>query len=195
MNKVKATRKPVERVIYDNYNLDEMWNDAKESLIEHLERENPTDSEIWEEIYLLDSFNWDEEKARMEETFSSDKTFIAVGTCGLWTGQFPGGFIFSTLGELMDHLVDCEYFRFWDVNGHFHLKASHHDGTHFLEVKELTPRGVQYHDNWHYNWSDKRSMQEVYERLFADSHYSRLINFAHNHYGCPLRQFEKGDVK
>ena len=181
--------KAKERIIYDNTQLD--TDSAREEFIERT-GEEPTEEQIWDEYYRLLEFDWDNAKMELKKVFDNG-TFLAVGTCGMWYGNFAGGFLFSSFDELMNKLTDCEYFKIWDENGHFFIEATHHDGTHSLEIKKVTKRGKEYFDNWEYNWDDKRSEREVHRKMFTDSHYANLINFAHNVYGCPKRQMEKED--
>lgn len=178
-----------ERVIYDNYNLDEMWDDAKESILENTGDANPSDQEIWDEISWYDGNYWDEAKEEMKRVFDNGK-FLAVGTCGLWNGNFAGGFIFDSFDELMEHFRDCEYFKFWDENGHFYMKGTHHDGTHIVEIKRITKKGEDYYWNWDMYCipNDNRSKQEVHKKMFKDSHYTNLINYANKVWGCPRRE-------
>ena len=185
----KQQRKPVERVIYDNYNLDEMYDDCKQYLIDEGIYDDPCDDAVWQEIWATDSFYWEEEESRLKEVFDNGD-FIAVGTCGRWDGNFAGGFIFDSFNELMKRFRDCDYLRFWDENGHFFVRGSHHDGTHSIEIKEITEKGKRYYDNWNYNFNNERTEREVHKRMFNDSHYTRLINFAHRFYGCPKRAME-----
>ena len=178
--------KPKERIIYDNYDLD--YDGAKEYLHEQ-GNEDPTESEIWAEANFQDEINWYEIKAELENVFN-DGNFLAVGTCGRWNGNFAGGFIFETFQELMNHFSDCDYIKFWDENGHFYLKGTHHDGTHHVEIKEITKKGKDYYDNWDFGpITDKRTEMEIHKKMFSDSHYTKLINYAHKYYGCKRREF------
>ena len=179
-------RKPKERVIYDNYDTFSMYDEAKEHLTNVCDEE-PSDDDIWKYVSVIDADNWENEKENMKQIFD-EGNFIAVGTCGSWLGNQPGGFVFNSFDELMNKLVDCEYFKFWDEDGHFYVNATHHDGTHSLEIRELTEKGMKYHDNWYFAWNDKRNKKDVYERLFKDSHYSKLINYAQKMWGCPKRE-------
>lgn len=187
--KVKA--KPKERVIYDNFNTQFEEEQAREWLKEN-GNENPTDEEIYDEIYFQMETLWEEFEAEAEKVFKGK--FIAVGICGLWNGDFEGGFIFENFNELMKRFKDCEYLKVWDENGHLYMKGTHHDGTHRIEIKKLTPNGERYLDNWNFKLFDifdKRTMREVHKKMFNDSHYTHLVNYAHEIYGCPRREVIK----
>ena len=91
----------------------------------------------------------------------------------------------------MSHFKDCEYFKIWDENGHLYMNGTHHDGTHSIEIKKVTQNGEKYYDNWNFKPFDKRTLQTVHRKMFEDSHYTHLIHYAHNIYGCPKREGDK----
>ena len=181
--------KAKERVIYNNYDLDDYEADAKE-MLEANGIEDPCERQIWDEIYEMDAEYWEDEKGNLREIFDNGK-FLAVGTCGRWNGNFAGGFIFDSFAGLMSHFSDCDYIKLRDENGHFYIQGSHHDGTHSVEIKRITQKGNDYYENWNFNWGDKRTEREVHTKMFSDSHYTNLINFAHDVYGCPRREAER----
>ena len=182
-------RVPVTRTIYNNYDLSDMWDYAKENLEEN-GIEEPTDNQIWEEIYELDSLNWEDEEERLKECFdNSGKHFILVGSVGRWNGVYTGGFLFRTLQEMLSKATeDCDYIHFYDENGHLFLHCSHHDGSCQYEIKEVTDEGYEYLERWEEDWNDKRTEQYVHTQIMK--RYSRLPNFAHRFYGCKLRDYE-----
>lgn len=159
--------------LYDNYNLDYLQTEAMEILSGH-GIDDPTDTELWDVIYHLDSL---ERKAAYDELRNVfNGKFLAVGTCGRWNGTFAGGFIFETFDELMARFSNCDYIKLWMENGHFYVKGSHHDGIDEVEVKRITGKGEIYYANWDYGpVTDKRTEREVHAKMFADSHYTHLI--------------------
>ena len=181
-------KKPKERIIFDNYDICATFDAAKENLIEQ-GNEDPSDDEVWEEVYSQENDAWECEKDVLKSIFDNGM-FLAVGICGRWNGSFAGGFTFDSWDSLARQLFkDCDYFKFWDENGHFYIQCAHHDGTHSVEIRQLTRKGIEYYDNWNYGpWSDKRFERQIHEKLFEDSHYSHLIHFAHRMYGCPIRE-------
>lgn len=163
--------KAKERVIYDNYALWENYPDncIKEKLVEDGEYDNAeeiSDDAIWKERNMLDESDWYQAKYELDEYFKDCKKLIAFGTCGLWHGNYAGGFLFDTFDELIKKIgKDCDYFKFHDENGHLYMQCSHHDGTHSIEIKELTDRGYDYYNNWELNWSDKRTEEYVHTQI------------------------------
>lgn len=160
-------------VFYDNYNLENLEEEARDELTER-GNSDPSDSEVWDEIYLLDEWNRDDARADLRSIFNGK--YLAVGTCGRWYGIYPGGFIFETFEELMSRFGCCDFIKIWLENGRLYVKGSHHDGTDEVEVKEITERGERYYDNWSYGSND-RTEREVHWKMFKDSHYTHLIKW------------------
>ena len=178
-----------QRIIFDNYNTDEYEEDCREWLIEN-GNTDPSDEDIMGEIqFRLDTL-WDDVKHEMDNAFRG-KRFLAVGICERWDGKHSGGFIFSNFDELINHFSDCGYFKIWDENGKLFLEASHHDGTDCIEIKRITSTGEQYYNNWRNAVSDHRTEREIHSRMISDSHYTNLVNFVHDAYGCPMREYLK----
>ena len=61
-------RKPIKRTIYNNYDLWDQYHADAEAYLKE-EKENPSEDEIWDEIYELDRQNWEEAKDQMVEFF------------------------------------------------------------------------------------------------------------------------------
>ena len=59
------------------------------------------------------------------------------------------------------------------------IKASHHDGTNYAELKELTCKGSNYAADHRYD-----SDREVHEKLWNSNFYTRLPHYAHKVWGC-----------
>ena len=189
-------KKPKERLIYDNYDLWDMYSeDAKNWLIEEKEMkpEDISDDAIWNEIYDQDEMAWEITRNEMEDFFDKSKAmWLAVGSVGRWNGNFAGGFIFSTFDELISRAgMDCDYFKFTDVNGRLYMQCSHHDGTNEVEVKQITEAGKRLYENWNYSASARYAYpeKELHKKIF--NRYSTLPNFVHKMFGCPLRECEE----
>lgn len=182
-------RTPEERVIYNNYNL---WKEHHEAAEENLNlngNDIPTENQIWDEIYELDSDRWENVKEELTKYFSKG-AWIIQGTVERWSGRKAGGKIFYDFNTLFNTVTkDCDYVKIWDENGHLYLKCSHHDGTNMFEIKRVTNSGLRYLKNWENNWNDKRSEKEVHTQIM--NHYSLLPNFMAEVYGCPKFQWAK----
>lgn len=180
-----------ERPIYNNYDLSENYPDKEliEQLIENgEERENITEEMLWNERYFYDEIAWEEQKAQLKEFFSKGK-WIAFGTVGRWNGLYNAGTIFDDFEKFFYRATeDCNYWKFYDENGHLYLTCSHHDGTCHYEIKELTDKGIQYLENWEDNWNDKRTDKYVHTQII--NKYSRLPRFAEKVYGCKRTEYQ-----
>lgn len=180
-----------ERVIYDNY---ETWKTyPDEDMIENLVcrgylQDEITDEDIWEERNSCDGKDWIKAKRQLKEFFSKGK-WIAFGTVGRWNGLYNAGTIFDDFEKFFYRATeDCNYWKFYDENGHLYLTCSHHDGTCHYEIKELTDKGIQYIENWEDNWNDKRTDKYVHTQII--NKYSRLPRFAEKVYGCKRTEYQ-----
>lgn len=181
-----------ERVIYDNYSLWELYTDedvldfAKaNNLID--EDEEPSDSQIWEWRYELDSLDWDDAWYELRNFFRS-KTVGFFGEVGRWDGVYKAGRIGDFEKLFYQAIEDCAYIKFYDENGHLYLTCSHHDGTCHFEIKEITSEGVGYLDRW--AWScDNRTEQYAHNQIYK--RYSKLPRFAEKVMGCRPKEYIK----
>ena len=186
---------PVERVIYDNYNLYNNYPD--ETIIEILEedgykKEEITESMIFDRRDALNDADWELEKEMLKQFFLDyPGKWIMTGNLGLWDGKYPAGIVFDTFDDFFYKAIkDCAYWKFWDENGHLYLKCSHHDGTNWFEVKQMTERGAKYLDNWEYgNWDDERTERDIHDRIMKV--YSILPRYMEKVYGCKRFEYKR----
>ena len=190
---MKKNRIPKERTIYNNYTLWETYpdEDVKEMLMDNgYEEDEITDELIWKERYIQDKFNWDCVKDELTRFFlNNGNKWMIFGEVGRWNGVYKAGTLFDTFDDFFyDVAKDCDYIHFYDENGHLYLTCSHHDGTCHYEIKEVTDNGVQYLENWEYNWNDKRTEEYVHTQIF--NRYSRLPRFSEKVYGCNRIEYQ-----
>lgn len=189
------SRIPKERVVYNNYDVNKLYDYAKEYLIEQHKEDypddedyEPSDNEVWEEYYFQDSITWGDEKEIIDSFFKNIPYIGFFGEVGLWHGVYRGGKIDTDFWKLFDEAIkDCDYVKIWDENGHLYLTCSHHDGTCHFEIKEITEEGYEYYDRWNYgcdNRKESQVMDQIYKR------YSRLPNYANKVFGCKKREYE-----
>ena len=76
-----------ERIIYDNYDVCTMFDDARAFLLEDHEEEEITDSMVWEEVSFQDSLNWQDENERLTDFFTGHGFFLIRGFVGRWNGD------------------------------------------------------------------------------------------------------------
>jgi hypothetical protein len=183
---MKAT--PKQRIIYatDHY---ENFEAIKIFLIEDHCSEypgdedwEPTDDRVWTELEFRKEDAWDIFEQELEN-FIQDKTFILQGSVGTWCGRSKGGFVFNTFNELSQAWRGCDYIKCYDENGHMYLECSHHDGTNYLEIRQLTPAGMQYLER-----HECDDLEKLHDKLMGNP-YSVRPEFAHKVYGCKRREF------
>ena len=169
--------------IYNNYYgwIDE--DEIKQSLIdcERAEDEDEiTDDMIWQEMAFLEETYWDDVRYELEKFFENGNAWLLTGSLGLWSGRARGGFIFNTFDEFTSCLKDCWYIKITDDMGHLEVQCSHHDGTNYYEIKELTDEGCEWYDVNQYSKSD----EELHTALWENNEWTKLPHFASRVYGC-----------
>lgn len=171
-----ANRIPKPRTIYNNYSLWENYPDEeiKAMFLEderyETEEEIP-DSAIWEERYFLDSIDWETESERLKDFFlNNGNKWMIFGEVGRWDGVYKAGTLFDTFDDFFyEATKDCDYWHFYDENGHLYLTCSHHDGTCHYEIKEVTDKGIEYLNNWEYSEPKKEYLpiQKRFDNIYA----------------------------
>lgn len=183
-----------ERTIYDNYNLEKIYPDN--DLIEIArecnwvdEDEEITDDMLWNWRYEESQIDWEREFKGLKDFFQG-KTVGFFGEVGLWHGTYKAGKIGDFEQLFWRAIEDCDYFKFYDENGHLYFTCSHHDGTNHFEIKELTKKGREYLSNFEdwYFVNDKRTEEYVHDQIYK--RYSKLPRFAEKVYGCKPREYE-----
>ena len=160
---------------------------AREYLFEEYGEDNEWESEddipddvVNDTVYGDEEINWDEFKYEFEK-FIKDSGYglLMCGSVGCWDGRYDGGSYVKKFDDLYKFWNGCDYIKVWDEGGHLHIKASHHDGTNYAELKILTKHGSEYAEE-HYYDSDR----EVHEKLWNSTRYTLLPHYAHKVWGC-----------
>lgn len=181
-----------ERVLFNNYDMDDYFKWAEECLKENCKDEEEfSDSEIEEVAYDLISEDFDMILNELENFFK-DNEIICFGSIGRWNGVYNGGKIFNDFKDAFYFMTeDCWYYKIYDENGHLFVHCSHHDGSCTFEIKVINNKGKDYYRNWN-EWvrpSDRRTEREVHSQIIK--RYSTIPNFAHKAYGMPRVENEK----
>lgn len=113
--------------------------------------------------------------------FTNVDKVVTIGEAGFWYGRRAACVIGDFETVFYKIVADCDYINIFDKNGHLYIEASHHDGTHVFEIKTVTAAGVNYYDNWNYNWNNSKSECQIIQRIF--NNYSRLPHVYHELYG------------
>lgn len=195
---MKKIREGQERIIYNDwdYLTTEYENEIREFCFEEYAEdhgwqsvEDVPESFLWNVINDCRNMEWEDAEGCLKDFFDNE-IFLCRGTVGRWNGDFDAGNIVYSFDELADAWRDCDYIKLYDINGHFYIEATHHDGTNCFEVKKVTEAGAEYIDNHYWNYSDR----ELHERLFNNSHYTHLPHFANSIYGCPKIEYKKAVI-
>lgn len=176
-----------ERVIFSNYDFPEESEIRDWIMSNGYDEEDITDEMITNWSYDQLEIEWEDAKSQLENFFDG-KRLLLFGSIGRWNGIVSG---WETHDDFMKMFYsateDCDYWKFYDENGHLYLTCSHHDGTCSYEIKELTDDGYEYLERWKYGW-DNRKAGVVGKQLV--NKYSHVPNFCHKEWGCKVREYE-----
>lgn len=158
---------------YDNYDFDEIKANIMEDYDEPI-----SDNYVYDVMSLYQEEDWDEMMSYLKSIENYHK-WVMLGTAGTWQGRREGGQIFENIDKAMFSITkDCDYVKVWSENGHLYVQASHHDGTHNVELKLITDKGWETYDNWLSSNCgaslDAKSRYQVFEMIFKYNLFSKL---------------------
>jgi hypothetical protein len=156
--------------LFDEYAEDEGWESE----------DDISDERVSKEVYFQEECAWDDFKYEFGK-FLKDSYygFLLCGDVGTWRGSVAGGCYVNNFDDLYKFWDGCDYIKVYDEGGHLYIEASHHDGTNYAELKELTCKGSNYALN--HSYDDDR---EVHEKLWNSNFYTKLPHYAHRVWGC-----------
>ena len=156
--------------LFEEYAEDEGWETE----------DDIPDNRVDDEVALQEELDWDNFKYEFGKFLKdSNYGFLLCGDVGTWRGSRSGGCYVYSFDDLYKFWQHCDYIKVYDEGGHLYIEASHHDGNNYAELKELTEKGSEYAGE-HYWDSD----QEVHEKLWNSTYYTRLPHYAHRVWGC-----------
>lgn len=159
---------PAERVLYDRsyyfsdealedyteevadwYNVDINFVPSSDGLMYEVRQEidKAIDFDLSCEIFSFDRM-LDKLKCGDDPEHPTEISVVAKGTVERWDEPSRGLVVADSLLSLVqgtgsaDALKDCQIDRLVDTNGEFHIEASHHDGSAYLDVRLIS--GVSY---------------------------------------------------
>ncbi len=125
------------KIIYSNYYEDLLpEEEAKESLMED-SKEEPSDERIQEEINFHDGMSLNDAKDNLN--IELDGNIIAIASIGRWNGRRQG-YKLLNINNIKDCLYsegDCDYCKWYVERGNLRSMQSHHDGTNYIEYREI----------------------------------------------------------
>lgn len=157
-----------------NWDREEMKQDYEE-----IYGETPNEEELDRFIEDTNDVYFDDERSNVEsyENQHGLKTYVILADLGLWYGHAAGGKIIKGLWNAISKCFE-DYNHIYEYKRRLCVDAIHHDGTNHFQIKELTPKGLEYIENHPY-----MSDRELHERLFKDSHYSHEVTLFKTIYG------------
>ena len=167
--------------------INEIWNydtcayDKEEMKQEYEEiyGETPDEEELDRFIEDTNDMFLDDERSNVEfyEKQYGQKTYIILADLGLWDGRAEGGKIIKGLWNAISKCFE-DYNHIYEYRRRLCVDAIHHDGTNHFQIKELTPRGLEYIEKNPY-----MPDRELHQHLFRDSHYSNEVKLFKTIYG------------
>lgn len=152
--------------LYSNEFDSERYEAARQFLLE-ASGEEPTNSEIFKELYVEDDINWDDFKSEYKEYFNTNY-FVVKANLGRWNGRFNSGKILTSgWSDFVKIIGKYDNISIVDNNGHLEVVGRHHDGTDYFEIRELTRKGDEYANGYHYDKSEPEDAQAVWNNFHS----------------------------
>lgn len=141
---------------------------------------DPSEEELDRFVFNENDRNLEDEAGNItfHERKHGYKYYIVLADLGLWNGRFDGGKIIRGLWKSISECFE-DYNEIYQEGKRLKVKAIHHDGTNYFQIRELTDRGLEYMRRNEYHLSDR----ELHQRLFKDSHYSHEVSLFNTIYG------------
>lgn len=150
--------------LYSNEFDSERYEAARQFLLEE-RGEEPTDSEIFEELCVDDDINWDVFESEYKKYFNTNY-FVVRASLGRWNGRFGGSKIMTGgWNEFCEIIQDYDNIEIVDNNGHLEIVGRHHDGTDYFEIRKLTHKGYVYVNLYNYGKSESEYAQAVWNNF------------------------------
>lgn len=182
---MKTITRP-QHFIYSDFDEEELGTDEEQLDMYHefcdindkeYQDEDSQDFFDWKNYELQTRFDDEMENIYYEEK-ENPKTYLVIADLGLWNGHFDGGKIINGLASSIKACLE-DYNRIYVLGKQLCVEATHHDGTNFFKIKELTPKGCEWWKN-HGIWDNPR---EAHKRLWNDSHLTHQVSLFKELYG------------
>ena len=134
---------------------------------------------VFDEAYHQNEIDWDDFCYEFGNFIDNSKNgFLLCGTVGTWRGSMRGGCYINKFDDLYKFWSGCDYIKIYDENGHIYIEASHHDGTNYAELKEMTDSGIKYMSNHYYDCDEI-----THQKMFKSNFYTRLPHYCRKVWG------------
>lgn len=152
--------------LYTNEITEEKVEYARQYLLEE-NGEEPTDSELWNFLNVEDDIDWDVFEREYEKYFNTNN-FVVKASLGRWNGRFNSGKILTSgWSDFVKIIGEYDNISIVDNNGHLEVVGRHHDGTDYFEIRELTRKGDEYANGYHYDKSEPEDAQAVWNNFHS----------------------------
>lgn len=152
--------------LYSNEITEEKIEDARQYLLEE-NGEEPTDSELWHCVYAEEDLDWDVFESEYKKYFNTNN-FVAMADLGRWNGRFESGKIFTKGWDSFRNIIkDYDNIEIIDNNGHLEVVGHHHDGTDYIELRELTRKGDEYAMGYHWDKTEYEDAKSVWNNFHS----------------------------
>lgn len=157
---------------FDNTNVSENFAETK-AYLEDACGGAVTDEQVWNELSEIEQQNWEDCFERLKELFAGRKC-IAYGTIGSWVGNREGAKLFDEVKDAINAIVkDCDYITIENSDeGTIKVTATHHDGTHHMQLKAVNAAGVRHADKWERECDYNVSEYDMLERIWNSNIFS-----------------------
>ena len=173
-----------QRIIYNNYYLDDLYEAARENLLYDNEEEDISDDAVLDEVYTLSQLEWEDAHEELKSFFKGG-SWLLRDSVGRWDGAYGAGYVFYDFDDMFYKAADsCAYIKIWEERGHLYLKCSHHDGTNLFEIKKINDKAERFIDSWAYSLGDTRTEEEIHNIVWNSNFLSSLPHYARKVYGC-----------
>lgn len=100
---------------------------------------------------------------------------LLIGTIGLWNGTHKSCAYISEPKELMEKCSDYDIIRFKRENNKLFVELSHHDGTHYFEIKRLNKKGTERLSNVYSGDEDYTILEsiETFEKWYTTNFFNK----------------------
>lgn len=172
----KKTKKQNIVVLFDSYNNYD-FDEIKANIMEDYD-EPISDNYVYDVMSIYQEEDWNEMMSYLQSVEKYHK-WVMLGSAGTWQGSRECGQIYENIDKAMSAITQhCEFIKVWSENGHLYVQASHHDGTHNVELKLITDKGWETYDNWMCSNCgaslDAKNRYQVFEMIFDYNLFSKL---------------------
>ena len=124
----------MKHIVFDNADVSAAYENARENL-SYRGIDNPSDSEIWDEVSLLEQEDLEAEELDLKSV-GEGGGLVVLASLGLWSGEAGGVREIASIEDSLYLMPSCDFRTLYvDSNGDLRLEGSHHDGSNSCLVR------------------------------------------------------------